>query len=229
MMYYGYSNVVEEYTPPVTYLEEVEKTLGTPIEVEPLNETKLEEVGLNCNHNTPFSSWEVPSFDGPEPQSLLNSPSLDVNPGDVTGPKPPIKPHSLDSSRMKVVDYLTTQTPLSPHVVNSYPKGVYSYYNPGIDNPKRYYGFKPGLLGKSVSLGVDISNWEMFDDDWGLESKDVSPLREELSLFDRPNEVERGRILETHCLESILQQQISQRMAPSHYDVIFDEEKLGSS
>ncbi|GJT66749.1 hypothetical protein Tco_1018229 [Tanacetum coccineum] len=68
----------EEYTPPVTYPEEVEKTLGTPIEVEPLNETKLEEVGLNCNHNTPFSSREVPSFDGPEPQPLLNSPSLDV-------------------------------------------------------------------------------------------------------------------------------------------------------
>ncbi|GKE98919.1 hypothetical protein Tco_0022270 [Tanacetum coccineum] len=57
----------EEYTPPVTYSEEVEKTLGTPIEVEPLNETKLEEVGLNCNHNTPLSSKEVPSFDGPEP------------------------------------------------------------------------------------------------------------------------------------------------------------------
>ncbi|GKB56297.1 hypothetical protein Tco_0912483 [Tanacetum coccineum] len=35
----------EEYTSPVTYLEEVEKTLGTSIEVEPLNETKLEEVG----------------------------------------------------------------------------------------------------------------------------------------------------------------------------------------
>ncbi|GJZ18272.1 zinc finger, CCHC-type containing protein, partial [Tanacetum coccineum] len=37
----------EEYTPLVTYPEEVGKTLGTPIEVEPLNETKLEEVGLN--------------------------------------------------------------------------------------------------------------------------------------------------------------------------------------
>ncbi|GJU19912.1 hypothetical protein Tco_1153254 [Tanacetum coccineum] len=150
----------------------------TPIEDEPLNETKLEEVGLNCNHNTPFSSKEVPSFDGPEPQPLLNSPSLDVSLGDVTGPEPPIKPHSPDSSRMKVVDYLTTQTPPSPHVANSHPKGVYSYYNPGIDDPKRHYGFKPGLLGKSVSLGVDISNWEMFDDDWGLEYKEVSPLGE---------------------------------------------------
>ncbi|GJT02933.1 hypothetical protein Tco_0824102 [Tanacetum coccineum] len=166
----------EEYTPPVTYPKEVEKTLGTPIEVEPLNETKLEEVGWNCNHNTPFSSTEVPSFDEPEPQPLLNSPSLNIT------------------------------TPPSPHVANSHPKGVYSYYNPGIDDPKRPYGFKLGLLGKSVSLGVDISNWEMFDDDWGFESKEVSPLGEELSLFDRPNEVERGRILEAHRLKSILQQ-----------------------
>ncbi|GJR54917.1 hypothetical protein Tco_1405438 [Tanacetum coccineum] len=174
----------EEYTPPMTYPKEVEKTLGTPI----------------------------------EPQPLLNSPSLDVSLGDLIGPEPPIKPHSSDISRMKVVYYLTTQTLPSPHVVNSHPKGVYSYYNPCIDDPKRYYGFKPGLLGKSVSLGVDISNWEMFDDDWGLESKEVYPLGKELSLFDRPNEAERGRILEAHHLESILQQQISQCMAPSHHD-----------
>ncbi|GJX98492.1 hypothetical protein Tco_0355511 [Tanacetum coccineum] len=91
----------KEYTLPVTYLEEVEKTLGTLIEVEPLNKTKLEEVGLNCNHNTPFSSREVPSFDGPEPQPLLTNPSLDVSLGDVIGLEPPIKPHSSDSSRMK--------------------------------------------------------------------------------------------------------------------------------
>ncbi|GJV86870.1 hypothetical protein Tco_1530808 [Tanacetum coccineum] len=74
---------------------------------------------------------------------------------------------------MRGVDYLTTQTSPSPHVANSHPKGV------------------------------DISNWEMFNDDWGLESKEVSPLGEELSLFDRPNEVES--------------------------EVIFDEKKLGSS
>ncbi|GJR19184.1 hypothetical protein Tco_0967711 [Tanacetum coccineum] len=201
------------------YLEEVEKTLGTPIEVEPLNETKLDKVGLNCNHNTPLSSREVPSFDGPEPQPLLNSSSLDVSLGDVIGPEPPIKPHSPDSSRKKVVDYLTNQTSPSPHV--SHPKGVYSYCNPGIDDPKRHYRFKPGLLGKSISLGVNVSNWEMFDDDWGLESKKVSPLGEELSLFDRPNEVERGRILETHRLEYIFQQQISQRIDPSHHDGMY--------
>ncbi|GJT50510.1 hypothetical protein Tco_0976667 [Tanacetum coccineum] len=204
----------EEYTPPVTYPEEVEETLGTPMEVEPLDKTQLEDLGLNtCNHDIPLSSREVPSFDGPEPQPLLNSPSLDVSLGDIIGPEPPIKPHSPDSSRIKVVDYLTTQTPHSPHVGNSHPKGVYSHYNPGINDPKRHYGFKPGLLGKSVSLGVDISNWEMFDDDWRLESKKVSLLGEELSLFDRPNEVERGRIKETHHLEH----------------VIFDEKKLGSS
>ncbi|GKA18619.1 hypothetical protein Tco_0698534 [Tanacetum coccineum] len=140
-----------------------ESTLGTPIEVEPLNETKLEEVGLNCNHNTPFSSREVPSFDGLEPQPLLNSPSLDVSLGDIIGPKPPIKPYSPDSSRMK----------------------------------------------------------EMFDDDWRLESKEVSPLGEELSLFDRLNEVERGRILEAHRLKPILQQQKSQRMALSHHSGLY--------
>nr|GEX96859.1 ribonuclease H-like domain-containing protein [Tanacetum cinerariifolium] len=178
----------EEYTLPVTYLEEVEKTLGTLIEVEPLNKTKLEESILRCKSRR------------------------------RNRPEPPVKPHILDNSRMKVVDYLTTQTPPLPHVANSHPKGVYSYYNPGIDDPKRHYGFKLSLLRKSVSLGVDISNWEMFDDDWRLESKEVSPLGEELSLFDRPNKVKRCRILEAHHLESILQQQISQRMAPSRYD-----------
>nr|GEX07563.1 hypothetical protein [Tanacetum cinerariifolium] len=179
-----------EYTLPVTYLEEVKKTLGTLIEVEPLNKTKLEEVGLNCNHNTPFSSREVPSFNGPEPEPLLNSSSLNVCLGDVIGPEPPIKPYNLDNSRMKVVDYLTTQTPPLPHVENPHPKGVYSYYN-----------------------------LEMFDDDWGLESKEVSPLGEEFSLFDRPNKVERGKILEAHPLE--FQQQIYQRTAPSHHDGMY--------
>nr|GEW58546.1 hypothetical protein [Tanacetum cinerariifolium] len=162
----------EEFTPPVTYPKEVEKTLETSIEVEPLNEIELEEVSLNSNHNTPFSSREVSSFDGSEPQPLLNSSSLDVSLGDVIGPKPPVKPHSLDSSRMKVVNYLTTQTLPSPHVENSHPK----------------------------------------------DSKEVFPLGEELSLFDRTNEVKRGRILEAYRLESILQQQISRCMALSHHD-----------
>ncbi|GJT28641.1 hypothetical protein Tco_0908916 [Tanacetum coccineum] len=145
----------EEYTPPVTYTEEVEKTLGTPIEVEPLNETKLEEVVLNCNHNTPFSSREVPNFDGPEPQPLLNSSSLDVSLGDVIGLEPPIKTHSPNSSRMKVVDYLTTQTPPSPHVANSYPKG------------------------QGGSLGVDLSNWEVIESNF-LEGHNLPIMPKEL-------------------------------------------------
>ncbi|GJZ56431.1 hypothetical protein Tco_0611624 [Tanacetum coccineum] len=110
-----------EYTPPVTYPEEVEKTLGTLIEVEPLNKTKLEEVGLNCNHNTPLSSREVPSFDKPEPQlqPLPNCPPLDASLGTERGLKPPIKPQSPDNFRMKVLYNLTIHTPPSSLVASS--------------------------------------------------------------------------------------------------------------
>ncbi|GJR68232.1 hypothetical protein Tco_0014297 [Tanacetum coccineum] len=59
----------EENTPPVTHPEEVEETLGTPIEVEPFNDTQLEDLGLNtCNRDIPLSSREVPIFDEPKPQ-----------------------------------------------------------------------------------------------------------------------------------------------------------------
>nr|GEZ04038.1 ribonuclease H-like domain-containing protein [Tanacetum cinerariifolium] len=59
----------EEYTLSVTYPKEVEETLRTPIEIEPLDETQLEDLGLNtCNHDLPLSSREVPSFDELEPQ-----------------------------------------------------------------------------------------------------------------------------------------------------------------
>ncbi|GKC80203.1 hypothetical protein Tco_1130977 [Tanacetum coccineum] len=158
----------EEYTPPVTCPEEEEETLGTPVEVEPLDETQIEDLGLNtCNHDIPFSNREVPSFDEPEPQPnpLPNCLSLDVSLGEEKGPEPPIKPHSLDSFRMKEADSLTINTPPSPHVASSHPKDMYCYYRSCIDDPKKHYGFKLGLLGKSASLGVDISNWEMFDDD----------------------------------------------------------------
>nr|GEV69212.1 hypothetical protein [Tanacetum cinerariifolium] len=63
----------EEYTPPLTYLKEVKETLGTSMEVEPLDQTKLEDV----------------------------------------------------------------------------------------DDLKKQYGFKPGLIGQGGSLGVDLSNWEV--------------------------------------------------------------------
>ncbi|GKC29232.1 hypothetical protein Tco_1036526, partial [Tanacetum coccineum] len=192
----------EEYTPPATYPKEVKEALGIPNEVEPLDETPLEDLGLNtCNHDIPLSSREIPR--------------------EERGPEPPIKPHSPDSFRMKEVDSLTINTPPSPHLASSHPKDTYCYYRPCIDDPKKHYGFKPGLLGKSASLGVDISNWEMFDDDWRLESKKVSPLGKELSLLDRPNKVKRGKILEARRLEPILQQQISQRMASSHHDGMY--------
>ncbi|GJZ07549.1 hypothetical protein Tco_0541342, partial [Tanacetum coccineum] len=187
----------EEYTPPATYPKEVEETLGISIEVEPLDETPLEDLGLNtCNHDIPLSSMEIPSIDEPEPQQqpLPNCLSLNVSLGEERGPEPPIKPHSPDSFRMKELDSLTINTPPSPHVASSHPKDTYCYYRPCIDDTKKHYGFKLSLLGKSASLG------------------------KELSLFDRPNEVERGRILEAHRLEPILQQQISQCMAPSHHD-----------
>nr|GEW29666.1 hypothetical protein [Tanacetum cinerariifolium] len=94
----------EVYTPPMTYSKEVEETLGTPMEVEPLDKTQLEDLGLNsCNNDIPFSYKEALIFDELElqPQPLPNCPSLDVSLGEERGLEPPIKPHSLDSFRMK--------------------------------------------------------------------------------------------------------------------------------
>ncbi|GJR19900.1 hypothetical protein Tco_0968427 [Tanacetum coccineum] len=149
---------------------------------ESLDQTNyLRDVGLT-NHNISFSSKEVPSFDESEPQPnrLPNCPSLDISLGDQKGPEPPIKPHSPDSFRMKEVDHLTIHTPPSPHVAFFHPKDMYCYYHPCIDDPKKHYGFKPGLLGHSRSLGVDFSNLEMIEDDWQFESKEVSFLGEGL-------------------------------------------------
>ncbi|GKC58029.1 hypothetical protein Tco_1085627 [Tanacetum coccineum] len=169
--------ILKEYTPPVTYPEEVEETLETPIGVEPLDETQLEDLGLNtCNHEIPLSSREVPSFDGPEPQPLSNCPSSYVSLGEEKCPEPPIKPYSSDSFRTKVVDNLTIHTPPSPHMASSHPKDTYFYYLSCIDDPKKHYRFKPGLLGHNGSLGVDYLNMKMIEDDWGLESKEVSFL-----------------------------------------------------
>ncbi|GKC02693.1 hypothetical protein Tco_0994303 [Tanacetum coccineum] len=95
----------EEYIPPVTYPKEVEETVGIPMEVEPLNETQLEDLGLNtCSHDSPLSSRGVPSLDEPKPQPhpLPNCPSLDVS-LEERDPKPPIKLLSPDSFRMKVI------------------------------------------------------------------------------------------------------------------------------
>ncbi|GKB47291.1 hypothetical protein Tco_0898044 [Tanacetum coccineum] len=69
----------EVYTQPVTYPEEVKETIGIPMEVEPLNQTQLEDLGLNtCSHDLSFSSKEIPSVNEPEPQLLPNSSPLDI-------------------------------------------------------------------------------------------------------------------------------------------------------
>ncbi|GKE65190.1 hypothetical protein Tco_1519351 [Tanacetum coccineum] len=104
----------DETTPRVTRLEEIDETIGIPTEVEPLNETQLEDLGLNtCNYDIPLSSREILSFDEPEPQPqpLPNFPSLDASLGNERGPKPPIKPPSPDSFKTKEVDHLTIHTP----------------------------------------------------------------------------------------------------------------------
>ncbi|GJS50533.1 ribonuclease H-like domain-containing protein [Tanacetum coccineum] len=186
----------EVYPPLVTYPKEVEETLGTPMEVEPLEETQLEDLGLNtCNHDIPLSFREVPIFDepGPQPQPLTNFPSLEASLGNERGSEPPNKPYSPDGFRMKEVDHLTIHTPPSPHMASFYPKDVYCYYHPCVEDPKKHYGFKPSLLGHSGSLGVDFSNFEMIEDDWRLESKEVSFLREGLNLPIWPKELEKGR------------------------------------
>ncbi|GJV19932.1 hypothetical protein Tco_1368952, partial [Tanacetum coccineum] len=139
----------EEYASPVTYPEEVEETIGTPIEVEPLDKTQLEDLGLNtCNHVIPLSNREVPSFDElePQPNPLPNCSSLDVSLGEERGPEPPVKLHSPDSFRMKEVDSLTINIPPSPHVATFHPKDTYCYYYPCIDDPKKHYGFILDLL-----------------------------------------------------------------------------------
>ncbi|GJT73442.1 hypothetical protein Tco_1032728 [Tanacetum coccineum] len=166
----------EEYTLLVTYLEEVEETLGTPIEVEPLDETQLEDLGLNaCNHDLPLSPMEVPSFYEPEPQpqSLTNCPSLDISLGKERGPEPPIKPHSVDSFRMKDIG----------------------------------------------SLGVDFSNMEMIENEWELESKEVSFLGRGLNSPVRPKEVEKKRTWGA-VLVLAFNQPIRVRMGGIHHQAI---------
>ncbi|GJY04905.1 hypothetical protein Tco_0370845 [Tanacetum coccineum] len=98
------------------------------MQVEPLDETQLEDLGLNtCNHDIPLSSTEVPSFDEPkpQPQPLPNCSSLDVGLGEERGSEPTIKRHSLDSFKMKVIDPLTIHTPPLPHVTSFHPKDMY--------------------------------------------------------------------------------------------------------
>jgi hypothetical protein len=114
----------------VTYPKELNETIGNPIQVEPLKQTQLEEIGLNtCSHNLSLSSREFSSVNDPEPQPLLNFPSLDLYIRNKKSPDRPINPYSQGSFKMKVIDPLTIHTPPSPHVAYFHPKGVYCYYH----------------------------------------------------------------------------------------------------
>nr|GEY08087.1 hypothetical protein [Tanacetum cinerariifolium] len=94
----------EVYTSPMIHLKEVEETIGIPIEVEPLDHIKLEDLGLNTNTRDLFlSSKGFFSVNEPEPQLLPNFSPLDVNLGNKRGTDPPINSYSLGSFRMKVI------------------------------------------------------------------------------------------------------------------------------
>ncbi|GKF29739.1 hypothetical protein Tco_0096081, partial [Tanacetum coccineum] len=83
-------------------IEEVEDTIGIPMEVEPLDHMKLEDLGLNTNTYDLFlSSRELSSVDELEPQLLPNFSPLDVNLRDKSGTDPPINPYSPGNFRMK--------------------------------------------------------------------------------------------------------------------------------
>ncbi|GKB34297.1 hypothetical protein Tco_0879239 [Tanacetum coccineum] len=190
----------EVYTPLVTYPKEVKETLGILMEVEPLDETQLEVLGLNaCNHDIPLSSRKVLSFDElePQPKPLPNCPSLNVSLGEERGPEPPIKPNCQESFKIKVVDHLTIHTPPLPHAESFYPRDVYCYYHPCLDDPKKHYRFKPSLIGQSGSLGDDFSDLEVIKNDF---------FGEGYSLPLGPKELEKDMIKETHHLEHVIQQ-----------------------
>ncbi|GJY05751.1 hypothetical protein Tco_0371691 [Tanacetum coccineum] len=97
----------EVYTLPMIHPEEVEETIVIPIEVDPLDHMKLEDLGLNTNtHDLFLSSRGFPSVDEPEPQPLPNLPFLYVNLGDKRGTDSPINPYNSDES-----DPLTQHNP----------------------------------------------------------------------------------------------------------------------
>ncbi|GJW78341.1 hypothetical protein Tco_0140023 [Tanacetum coccineum] len=134
------------------------------------------EYATGLEHEGEVTSREVRSFDKsePQPQPSSNCPPLDTSLGTNRGLKPPIKPQSPDSFKMKVLDNLTIHTPPLSLVASFHLRDLYCYYRPCIDDPKKHYGFKPGLLGHSASLGVDFSKLGMIEDNWKLESKEVS-------------------------------------------------------
>ncbi|GKA54279.1 hypothetical protein Tco_0753228 [Tanacetum coccineum] len=122
---------------------------------------------------------------------------------------------------MKVVDPLTIYTPPSSHMAFFRPKDLSCYYHPCLDDPKRHYGFKSSLLGRSGSLGFDFSKLEIIEDDWELEFKEVSSLGGGLNSPVKPKEIENVRIKETHHLEPTIQQQFFSAYDPSYNNGVY--------
>ncbi|GJX12136.1 hypothetical protein Tco_0201995 [Tanacetum coccineum] len=156
--------------------KKINKITGYPDteDLKPLNDQKnLETLTKEVPSHTPkiVSPRKAPSFNepGPQPNPLPNYPSLDVSLGKERCFKPPNKPCSSDGFRMKEVDYLTIRTPPSSLMASFHPKDT-------------------------GSLGVDFSNMVMIENDWELESKEVSFLGRGLNLPVWPKEVEKVRI-----------------------------------
>nr|GEU95702.1 hypothetical protein [Tanacetum cinerariifolium] len=175
--------------------------------VENSNPQSTLQVLSSFEENTPPATYpnKVEEIIGiliePQPQPFPSFPSVEVDLGEERDPKLPIKSPNPDSFRMKEVDHLANRTSPSPHMASFHHKDTYYYCHPCINDPKKHCGFKPGLLGKGGSLGVDLSNWEMIEDDWQLEPKEVSFLGRRLKLPVRPKEVEKVKIKETYHSE----------------------------
>ena len=196
---------LEEYTPPVTYPEEVEENIGTPIEVEPLDQTQLEETVLNtCSHNLSFSSMEVPSFEQPEPQPkpLPNLPSLDENLGIEIGSDPPIKPYSPGSFTLEVVG----SKPCGVEANIGVNHDLTYLHHPFMIDHKKHYGFKPGLLGQDGFPTRSLS--KLIEDDPFLGENFNSPI----------DQIELGNVMMkgAHPLEHIIHPPLFSHVAYFH-------------
>ena len=143
------------------------------MEEETLNQTQLEDIGVNtCSHNLSLSSKEVPSFDEPEPQPkpLPNLPSLDENLGIEIGPDPPIKPFCPGSFTLKVVDY----RPCIEEANIGVNHDLRYLHHPFVSDRKKHYGFKPGLLGQDGLLTRSLS--KLIENDPFLGGNFYSPI-----------------------------------------------------
>ncbi|GJZ87145.1 hypothetical protein Tco_0658755, partial [Tanacetum coccineum] len=118
--------------------------------------------------------------------------------------------HDLPLSSMEVPSFNEPEPqpqPLPNHPPLDIPPSPHmAYYHPSLGDPKKHYGFKPGLLGHGGSLGVDFSKLEMIEDDF---------IRERLSLPVRLKVVGKVRIKDSHHLEHIFQP-LFQHVTPSH-------------